>query len=162
MMYSIEKIQESDNPVLAKIIRSVMIEFGADGAGTSIHDPEVDDLYNSYSSKRHAFLKLLNEQSQIIGCGGYAPLKGGDPKICELRKMYFLPEARGKGWGGKFLNQCIDEARKENFNSMYLETLESMEAANHLYQKYGFKRLTCRVGDTGHHGCDAYYALNLS
>ena len=160
-MYQIEKITVDDNPILAMIIRSVMTEFGAVGEGTSILDPEVDKLEQYYSEDRHQFYKLATVDNQLVGCGGYAPLKGGDGSVCELRKMYFLPEARGKGWGGKFLTHCIEAARSDGFKSMYLETLKSMTAANGLYNKFGFKELSCTVGDTGHHACDAYYSLDL-
>ena len=33
----------------------------------------------------------------VVGGAGYAPLTGGDPGTCELRKMYFFPELRGLG-----------------------------------------------------------------
>ena len=36
---------------------------------------------------------------RVVGGGGIAPLAGGDPDVCELRKMYFLPSLRGLGAG---------------------------------------------------------------
>jgi putative acetyltransferase len=37
-----------------------------------------------------------------------------------------------------------------------------MDAAQHLYQTLGFRRLTCAMGATGHFACDRYYALSLT
>ncbi len=160
-MVQIEKITAKDNSKLAQIIRSVMTEFGAVGEGTSILDPEVDNLFEYYSKAGHEFFKLITSNNELIGCGGIAPLKGGEETTCELRKMYFLPSARGQGLGKKFLQHCIQTAKTEGYKTMYLETLKSMEAANGLYHKFGFRELNCNLGNTGHFGCDTYYSLTL-
>ena len=39
------------------------------------------------------------------------------------------------------IDTCIEAARDCGYNQCYLETLEVMEAANHLYHKNGFKKL---------------------
>ena len=39
------------------------------------------------------------------------PLTGGDGTVCELRKMYLLPEARGKGGGKLIMEACLAGAR---------------------------------------------------
>ena len=96
-----------------------------------------------------------------MGGGGIAPLEGGKPEVCELKKMYFLPDLRGLGLGKKLLLQCLDAARQLNYQQCYLETVERMHTANLLYQKMGFKKLESAMGCTGHSGCDAWYVLDL-
>ena len=39
---------------------------------------------------------VVTKEKKILGGGGIAPLKDGDPSVCELQKMYFSPKARGK------------------------------------------------------------------
>ena len=154
-------IQVADNPGAAAVVRQVMTEFGAVGAGYSIEDPEVDYFYEHYAQPGHAFF-VIEDAGRIVGCGGIAPLKGAnDTKLCELQKMYFYPELRGQGWGRRLLEECLEAARSMGYRTMYLETLRSMDRAQALYQKYGFKALTGPMGDTGHCGCDAFYALEL-
>ena len=75
--------------------------------------------------------------------------------------MYFLPEGRGKGFGKKMIDICLQAARERDFKKCYLETVERMSAANGLYQKMGFRKLACAMGNTGHGGCDTFYALDL-
>ncbi len=157
----VRKIKPEDNPSVAAIIRSVMTEFDAVGPGFSIEDSEVDSMFEAYDSPRSVFY-VLEQAKAVVGCGGLAPLGGGDVDTCELKKMYFLPAARGKGAGRVLGELLIQEAGKRDFRQIYVETLKRMEAANRLYQKLGFAPLSCSLGNTGHHGCDFFYALDLS
>src|SRR5687768_2258106 len=53
--YSIRPITPEDDPVVAGIIRKVMPEFGADGPGFAIHDPEVDFMSKAYRGKKAGY-----------------------------------------------------------------------------------------------------------
>lgn len=153
-------IEARDNAAVARIIRQVMTEFGCVGPGFSIEDPEVDQMYEAYASEKSAFF-VLESPEGLLGCGGVAPLKGGDGSICELQKMYFLPAARGQGRGRQLLEHCIATARDLGYRSMYLETVARMEQANALYRKFGFQRLPGQLGATGHCSCEVFYMLAL-
>lgn len=157
---ALRPIQSSDNPAVAALIRQVMTEFGAVGRGFSIEDPEVDAMYEAYQQPGAAF-DVLVAGERLVGCGGIGPLQGGDLQTCELKKMYFLPEIRGQGWGRRLLELQIDRARAWGYRWMYLETLARMEGANRLYRKLGFQPLSRNWGATGHCGCDHFYALDL-
>ena len=156
----IRPISESDNLRVAQIIRKVMTEFSCVGAGFSIEDPEVDEMYQAYAGDRAAFY-VIEHDGEVKGCGGFAQLEGGADHICELKKMYFLSDLRGLGMGSRLVDLCIEEARARGFKTMYLETVERMVAANHLYQKKGFQQLSGPLGATGHGGCDAFYDIAL-
>lgn len=146
--------------MVAQIIRTVMTEFGCVGQGFSIEDPEVDHMFQAYSDDRAAYY-VLELDGQVKGCGGFAQLDGGAKDTCELKKMYFLTEARGLGLGKRMLEMCMDKARDCGYRKMYLETVERMTAANGLYQHMGFQLLKGPRGATGHGGCDAFYELQL-
>ncbi len=81
--------------------------------------------------------------------------------MCELQKMYFLPEARGQGMGERLLRRCLAFAKEAGYRLCYLETLKSMDQAQKLYQRLGFETLRAPMGATGHFGCDRWYALKL-
>ena len=153
-------ITAADDAAMAQVIRTVMPEFGASGPGFAISDPEVDHLSVAYSVPRAAYYVLLRG-GHVVGGGGIAPLAGGDPGVCELRKMYFLGDVRGHGQGRRMLQQCIDTARQFGYRRCYLETLTGMDAAQHLYVTAGFKALCGPLGATGHFACDRYFALDL-
>lgn len=153
-------IEPRDDAAVAAIIRTVMPEFGADGPGFAIHDPEVGGMCAAYADARSLYL-VVESAGRVLGGGGIAPLAGGEPGTCELRKMYFLREARGRGWGEVLLRRLLDEARARGFRTCYLETLTGMDAAQRLYERLGFARLPGPLGCTGHHGCNRWYARDL-
>jgi putative acetyltransferase len=157
----IRTIEARDDATIAAIIRSVMPEFGADGPGFAIHDAEVDAMSAAYAGPRSAYL-VWEQGGLLLGGGGIAPLAGAGAEVCELRKMYFLPAARGRGWGEVLLRRLLSEARAREFRTCYLETLTGMEAAQRLYRRMGFVRLDGPLGRTGHHGCNRWYARDLA
>ena len=159
--FSIRAITRKDNPRVARIIREVMTEYGAVGCGYSIEDPEVDDMFGYYPVADSTFL-VIERDGEVIGCGGIGPLKGGDDGVCELRKMYLLPEARGTGIGHRLLIQCLESAREHGYTQCYLETLEHMTHARHLYRKHGFKPIDKPMGETGHSACNFWMIRELA
>jgi putative acetyltransferase len=137
-----------------------MEEFGAAGAGSSIHDPEILDMAGAYATPRSAYF-VAETGGRLVGGGGLGPLAGGQPDVCELRKMYLRPAARGLGIGRAMLAQCLAVARQLDYQRMYLETRHSMREARRLYERNGFARVGKPLGHAGHFGCDAWYVRDL-
>lgn len=158
--FRIRPIEPRDDAAVAAVIRSVMPEFGAGGEGFAIHDAEVDAMHAAYA-KSHSAYFVIEVDGKVVGGGGVAPLEHAEPDICELRKMYFLPEARGLGAGNAMMARCLEAARGFGFKRCYLETLTGMDAAQHLYRKHGFTPLCAPLGKTGHHGCDRWFIRAL-
>lgn len=156
----IRPIRPADDPAVAAIIREVMTSFGACGPGFAINDPEVEAMSANYAAPRTAYF-VLEADGRVLGGAGIAALAGADPDVCELRKMYFLPPARGRGLGARMLATCLDAARGFGYRRCYLETLTGMDAAQHLYAQAGFRPLCSPLGATGHGGCDRYFELEL-
>jgi putative acetyltransferase len=158
--FLIRPIEPRDDAAMAAIIRAVMPEFGADGPGFAIHDAEVDAMYAAYAQPRCSYF-VVERDGVVVGGGGVAPLAGGEADVCELRKMYFLPQARGIGAGTAMMQRCLDAARAHGFRRCYLETLTGMDAAQALYQRSGFVPICAPLGGTGHHGCDRWFIREL-
>lgn len=156
----IRAITSADDPAVKALIEAVMPEFGASGPGFALHDPEVQAMSRSYDHPRAQYFVVVSA-GQVLGGAGFAPLDGGDPRVCELRKMYFLPALRGRGVGARLLRHTLDAATAAGFATCYLETLETMHAARRLYLRFGFRQLKAPLGATGHFGCDAWFARAL-
>ena len=94
----IRPIQQKDNPHVAQIIRSVLVNFGVPKVGTAYADTSLDCMFETYQKEKTCYL-VVEENGVVIGGGGIAPLENYDGNVCELQKMYFLPVARGRGLG---------------------------------------------------------------
>ena len=158
--FTLRSIEARDDAAIARIIRAVMPEFGADGPGFAIHDAEVDAMSAAYSRPRSAYF-VIESAGEVLGGAGIAPLDGAADDVCELRKMYFLPALRGRGAGRAAIDRCLDVARGFGFRRCYLETLTGMDAAQRLYLAAGFHRIDKAMGATGHHGCNRFYLREL-
>lgn len=157
--YIVRPIEKHDNEQIAQIIRTVMTEYGATGTGYSIMDNEVDRMFEAYNERAKYF--VVEKDDKILGGSGVSQLIGGDENICELKKMYFLNELRGLGFGEKLLELCLETAKELGYKKCYLETLSHMHAAQKLYEKFGFKKLDKPMGNTGHFKCNCWYVREV-
>ena len=155
-------IRPADDRRVARIVHDVMTEHGCGGDGFAIHDGEVAHMSDSYSGDRAGYF-VVERAGVVLGGAGFAQLQGSadSDDVCELRKMYFLPEARGLGLGDAMLALLLDEMRRAGFRRCYLETTSWMDRAQRLYRGAGFVEQAAREGDTGHHGCDTFYSRPL-
>ncbi|WP_197505902.1 GNAT family N-acetyltransferase [Urechidicola croceus] len=158
--YTIREIQANDNEQIAKIIREVLIEFGVPKVGTAYEDTALDIMFETYNIPDAAYY-VITDDSNIIGGAGIMQLQNTTEKICELQKMYFSPIARGKGFGSKIMETCLEKARQLGFEKCYLETLPYMKNARKLYHKVGFESLNAPLGDTGHYSCNMWMLKDL-
>ena len=156
----IRPINESDDKPLKIILREVLIEMNIPKTGSAYEDPEIDKMYNSYSSSRSRYF-VVEENNKILGGAGINPLKDGNPDVCELQKMYFHKSIRGRGIGDKMIELCIDFATKSNFKKCYIETMPNMINAQKLYLKKGFKYIDGPLGNTGHTACPVWMIKTL-
>ena len=83
-------------------------------------------------------LILIKKGEMAVGCGG---IRQFGESVAELKRMYIQPEHRGKGLGKQLLNKLIDLARKLQYERIWLDTLESLETATHLYRSSGFTEM---------------------
>lgn len=160
MDYIIREIEEKDNKEIEKIIRNCLIEFGANHEGTAWTDPNLGEFSKIYNTEGNKYWVVEDEKGKICGGVGIGNLPGTD-KICELQKMYCLPEIRGKGISHKLMDIALKYAKKY-YKKCYLETLENMIAAQKFYEKYGFKRIYEPVIKTEHFACDVRYIKDIN
>ena len=156
----IREIKTKDDAQVAKVIRAVLVEMGVPKVGTAYADEALDKMTATYNNNKTAYF-VLEDHGEIKGGAGIAPLDNFEGNICELQKMYFLPEARGKGLGTQMMDECLAKAKFFGFEKCYLETLPYMTDAAKLYAKYGFESLKGPLGDTGHYSCNVWMIKTL-
>lgn len=156
----IREIKPNDNLVIAKLIKSVLVEYGAPKVGTAYEDTALKDMHGEYNNIAKAYF-VITINDIVVGGAGIAKLENCVEHICELQKMYLAPIARGKGLGSKLMLACLDKAKLIGYTHCYLETLPYMEAARKLYQNTGFENIDEPIGDTGHYSCTMYMIKEL-
>lgn len=89
--------------------------------------------FNKTSLLKNAVICYENDKA--VGIGAY---KEFEPKVAEIKRMYTLPEYRGKGIAKAILTELEAWAKEENFTSSILETGFLQHDAIGLYQKLGY------------------------
>ncbi len=160
MSFSIRNIQQRDNPVLARIIRSAFHDFNAPQAGTVYVDPTTDQLFELF---RHpdSVCWVAETENGVAGCCGVFPTPGLPPGCAELVKFYLLKTERGKGIGKALMEKCIDSARQMGYTKLYIESLPEFGKAVRIYEKFGFKTIDRPMGQSGHPGCNIWMLKEL-
>lgn len=156
-MIIIREIEEKDNQAVGEIVQKVLIEMGAPKIGTAYSDPYLFNLSDVYSDPKTIYY-VIEIDRKITGGAGIGTLEND---ICELQKMYFLPECRGLGLGTKLMELCLEKAKEFGYSKCYLETMHYMESAQKLYKKVGFENIDAPIGKTGHTSCPVWMIKKL-
>lgn len=155
--FSVRRIRKTDNPELGRIIRLVMSEFRELGG---LADPEIDAMAEAYRRPGSEYFVLIRD-GRLYGGAGIAPLGTKSGKVCELRKMYLLPELRGLGLGKRLVETCLVAARKKGYDICYLETLTGMDRARALYESMGFRQRKDQRSGACESRCNTWYEKKL-
>ena len=146
--YTVRPIEPRDNAAVEHVIRTCLIEFGANHAGTAWADPDLGRFAEVYAVPGAGYWVAETAVGEIVGGVGIGALPGV-AGVCELQKMYCLPDVRGQGVGQALLESALAFAAA-HYTACYLETLPNMQAAQRFYQKNGFVRTAQPLGNTGH------------
>ncbi len=156
----IREIEQRDNAAIAQVVRDVLIELNVPKVGTAYADPHLEYLFETYKEPKAIYF-VIEKDSKIIGGAGVMQLENESSNICELQKMYLLPEARGLGLGQQLMAMCLEKATQFGFESCYLETMPYMQDAQKLYKKVGFEYIDAPMGNTGHTSCPVWMLKKL-
>jgi putative acetyltransferase len=86
------KNRKRDNAAVAQLIRAVFDELNIPKVGTAYADPYLDLMFEEYNKPKSVYYVVENN-GKVVGSAGV--LENEAATICELQKMYFLPETRG-------------------------------------------------------------------
>ena len=102
-------------------------------------DSEIDNPLYKYSAPTGAlFIAYYN--ATPVGCIALQPLL--EAHTCEMKRLYVVPEYRNLKIGDALVKSLLQEAQLLGYTTMKLDTLERLQAAIQLYQKFGFETVT--------------------
>jgi GNAT superfamily N-acetyltransferase len=96
---------------------------------------EVEHLEREHAAPAGASL-LAEENGMFVGCVG---LRQSSPGVGEIKRLYAVPAARGRGVGRFLAEGVVGEAKRLGYSRLLLDTLPNMKAAQALYVSLGFK-----------------------
>jgi ribosomal protein S18 acetylase RimI-like enzyme len=110
-------------------------EFEDKTCFTSFED-EMTNIESLYARPGKAkLIAIENDTGAIAGCVG---LRGIAPGVAEMKRLYVPPAYRGHHLGKDLAIAIMDKARDMGFNTMVLDTMDEMKAAQGLYRQLGF------------------------
>ena len=119
-------------------VRRLFVEYG-ESLGFDLcfqgFREELAGLPGRYASPRGR-LYVARVAGEHIGCVGLRPMEDDD--VCEMKRLYVQPPHRGHGIARGLVYQLILDAKRIGYRRMYLDTIETMDAAIGLYRSVGF------------------------
>jgi len=100
-------------------------------------DNELENFSSQYSPPKGSLFLAFSE-NEAIGCVGIRHFEKG---ICEMKRLYVKPEYRRQKVGKELAVSAIKSGKKLGYECMRLDTLSSMQTANHLYTSLGFTEI---------------------
>ncbi|WP_232821700.1 GNAT family N-acetyltransferase [Desertihabitans aurantiacus] len=76
------------------------------------------------------------EGEEAVCCGGFKPLPDG---TCEIKRMYVVPAARGRGLGVVLLRALEDAARAAGYRVARLDTGPRQPGVARMYRAQGYR-----------------------
>lgn len=97
---------------------------------------DIDDMRSHYFDNNGTFLVLIDD-GRVVGSGAIRRL---NDDICELKRMWFLKDYRGRGLGMKMTQMLLDFAQKTGYKKVRLDTLDKDKQAQalKLYKRLSF------------------------
>lgn len=117
---------------------SLPVDLGYQG-----FEAELAGLPGKYAPPAGALLIARTPSGEAIGCVAMRPMQGDG--LCEMKRLYVTPAARGLGLGGALVRAIVERARTAGYKAMRLDTLPTMQTALAMYARAGFTTI------------DAYY-----
>ena len=86
---------------------------------------------------------ILKSKGSAIACGGLRPLRDDRNNMAELKRMYVVPEFRGRVNGiADFLMQQLElQAADKGWTVLRLETGVDMSRARKFYERHGYSEI---------------------
>ncbi|MCI7540361.1 MAG: GNAT family N-acetyltransferase [Veillonellaceae bacterium] len=76
---------------------------------------------------------------KAAGCIAFHSMQNGCD--CEFKRLFTRPEFRGQHVGKALFARALAEAEAMGYEHVYLDTLQRLEAANIMYQAFGFYKI---------------------
>lgn len=119
----------------ARLLRHYAASLDVDLAYQNF-ESELASLPGMYAPPAGALLLARHADETALGCVALRALE--EQHVCEMKRLYVVPDARGLSLGRALVEAVVAEARLLGYREMRLDSLPSMRAAIGLYRRLGF------------------------
>jgi len=121
---------------------------------------ELSEFLRRFKEERDGFW-VANVDERIVGSIAIDGVNH-DNKGAHLRWFIVAPEDQGQGIGKILIEEAIEFCRRKRFGRVYLWTFAGLDAARHLYERYGFRLCEqCEGYQWGKTTTEQMFELNL-
>ncbi len=110
-------------------------EVGALYAGLDLTSADMPKAGPAELNPPHGVFLVGYVDGRAVCCGGIKTLA---PGVCEFKRMYVVPDMRGRGVARTLLGVLEQRARERGFHTARLDTGDRQPAAQHLYESAGY------------------------
>lgn len=153
--FQIRDWQPSDRQTAFDLIAAVLAEYGLQSEPDRT-DWDVWNVEDAYQKTGGQFW-VVEQAGKLTGTAAFYPIERGKNAV-EIRKMYLLPAARGKGLGRFLLQELERTITEQGYEQIWIETASVLREAVKLYEASGY------IPSTGVETarCDRVYVKYLS
>lgn len=101
------------------------------------YEREIEWLPGAYAAPEGDLI-VCRHHDLAVGCGAFRRL---DEHVCEMKRMFVAPTARGGGAGRAIATELVARARAAGYRRMYLDTSLRQDEAIALYRDLGFEEV---------------------
>lgn len=123
-----------DEALVVRIVDGALRDYGL-GVLPESSDVDLTDVERYYDARGGRLEIIEADGGEALGVVGWRAAGDG---VIELKKLYLVPTARGRGLGRLAVARVTAAARVAGATAVVLETARALAEANRLYLRSGF------------------------
>jgi len=138
-------VVEPESPASAqarRVLQSYMNDVVSRYYGRQATDDEIDDAIREAPSDDltppQGLFLIAHENGTVVGCAG---LRFLPDRIGEVKRLFVVPAARGRGLGSRLMNELETLAAEHGLATLRLDTREDLVEARRLYARRGYREV---------------------
>ena len=139
------------------VIGSTFAEYGM-VFEPSGYDSDLLDIRGHYGDASGWFVVLV-EGDRVVGTAGAVRR---DASTCEIKRVYLLPEYRGRGYGRTLVEHILGKATEAGYREAIAWSDVRLVTAHQVYERLGFERIGERTVDDAERSCEYGFRKILS
>ena len=132
---SIEIVKSEIDILAVKTLFLEYLDFVEAYLGQGLDFQKTSEEFTTFPDFYDALYLAKIDNVPVAACG-LKPFRGS---ICELKRLYCKPEARGNRLGHQLVELCLIDAKNRNYTEIYLDTDHGLVHANTIYESFAFK-----------------------